>query len=48
MNLGGAKDRPSLAEIWEDAQQRLDGKEVKRHSYTKQSFFGVIGKKLMA
>jgi hypothetical protein len=23
MNLGGAKDRADLAEVWEDAKQRL-------------------------
>ncbi|KPI35343.1 uncharacterized protein AB675_9975 [Cyphellophora attinorum] len=47
MNLGGAKDRPSLSEIWEDVQLKLNGQSPKiRKSYTKQSFFQVIGAKI--
>jgi hypothetical protein len=47
MNMGGAKDRPSLVEIWEDVQLRLSGKEAHRKSYSKQSFIKVIGAKIM-
>jgi hypothetical protein len=28
MNLGGAKDRPLLKEIWENVAAKLDGKEA--------------------
>lgn len=42
MNIGGAKDRPSLVEIWEDVQLKLDGKDVHRRSYSKHSFVRVV------
>jgi hypothetical protein len=47
MNIGGAKDRPSLVQIWEDVQLKLGGKDVHRRSYSKQSFMKVMGAKIM-
>lgn len=34
MNLGGAKDRPLLDQIWENVQRQLEGKEVVHKKYT--------------
>lgn len=47
MNIGGAKDRPSITEIWEDVQSKMAGKQVDRVSYSTQSFFKVMAAKLM-
>ncbi|KAH8896111.1 hypothetical protein GQ53DRAFT_743452 [Thozetella sp. PMI_491] len=47
MNLGGAKDRPLLDQVWENVQAKLSNKKVLPFSiYTKQKFFSVIGKKI--
>lgn len=39
MNLGGAKDRAALDEIWENTQAMLDGKAAK---YTTLSTIGTL------
>jgi hypothetical protein len=46
MNLGGAKDRPALEEVWENVRAKLDGKEVVHKSYSLQSFLAVIREKV--
>lgn len=43
MNLGGAKDRVALGEVWEDVQAMLNEKgKGPRASYTKQSLFAGV------
>jgi len=51
MNLGGAKDRPELGQVWENAKAKLEGKkrvhEVYKHvaalGVFKRAIFGRIG-----
>ena len=47
MNLGGAKDRPSLKQIWENVYAQLQGKEIVHKKYTKQSAGSVIWEKVV-
>lgn len=47
MNLGGAKDRPSIVQIWQDVEAEMKGnKSVYGGVYEKQTFFQGIGMKL--
>jgi len=39
MNLGGAKDRPVLDQIWQNVSRQLKGQEV---MYTKYSTTGIF------
>ena len=39
MNLGGAKDRPMLDQIWQNVSRQLEGKEV---MYTTYSTTGIL------
>ena len=45
MNLGGAKDRPSLTQIWDNVEATLDGKAKVHPTLALQSFFEVMKKK---
>ncbi|KAK4496643.1 hypothetical protein PRZ48_012625 [Zasmidium cellare] len=46
-NLGGAKDRPLLEEVWRDVEAVVQGREkVVKGVYGKQTFFQGIGMKL--
>ena len=48
MNLGGAKDRPSLDEIWKDAQSIMRGDSSKpRETYSKQTMMTGLREKLL-
>lgn len=42
MNLGGAKDRPDLNQVWENVQAKLAGKSVVHKKYAKTSFTGMV------
>ena len=42
MNLGGAKDRPDLTQVWENVQAKLAGKAVVHKKYAKTSFTGMV------
>lgn len=42
MNLGGAKDRPDLNQVWENVQAKLAGKSVVHNKYAKTSFTGMV------
>jgi hypothetical protein len=42
MNIGGAKDRPDLGQVWENSQALLEGKGKIHGSYKLQSFFKVM------
>ncbi|TVY75612.1 hypothetical protein LSUE1_G007193 [Lachnellula suecica] len=46
MNLGGAKDRPDLVQVWENVQARLQGKQVVHASYKLQGFLGMVWGKI--
>lgn len=46
MNIGGAKDRPSLQEIWENSQALLDGRPVKHTTLSTEGFLKLIRKKI--
>ena len=47
MNLGGAKDRPSLTQIWENVYAQLNGKEQVHKKYTKQTATSVLWEKVV-
>ena len=40
MNFGGAKDRPQLAEVWENVEHQLDDRPTK---YDKVGRTGAVG-----
>jgi peroxiredoxin len=42
MNLGGAKDRPDLKQVWENMEAKMDGKPEVHKKYDLQSFAKVI------
>lgn len=46
MNLGGAKDRPDLTQVWDNVEAQLNGKPAVHKSFRLQSLFGVLGAKL--
>jgi hypothetical protein len=46
MNLGGAKDRPLLDQIWANVQAELKGEKKVYASYSKLGAAAVLGKKL--
>jgi peroxiredoxin len=46
MNLGGAKDRPDLKQVWENAEAKMEGKPKVHQTYDLQSFTKVIWGKL--
>ncbi|KAL6717723.1 hypothetical protein ACLMJK_005638 [Lecanora helva] len=46
MNLGGAKDRPSLKEIWENAEAEMQGKQLVHATIPLQSFIQGIKQKI--
>ena len=46
MNLGGAKDRPSLKEIWENVDAKLGGKEPVHSTYSSAGWVSIIGERL--
>jgi hypothetical protein len=46
MNLGGAKDRPDLNQVWENVLARLDGQPLMHKKYDLLSFRKVMTQKL--
>lgn len=46
MNMGGAKDRPELEQVWENVQATLKGQERIHNVYSLQGALGVLFKKL--
>ena len=42
MNLGGAKDRPSVKDIWENVDAKMHGKEEPHTSPTTAGVFSVL------
>jgi len=42
MNIGGAKDRPELPQIWENIQAKLKGEKQVHGAYKKISAIGVF------
>ena len=47
MNLKGAKDRPSLSEIWENAEAQMLGKPKVHEKYSLQGFTTGIRQAIM-
>jgi peroxiredoxin len=45
MNLGGAKDRPDLNQVWENVLARLNGQPLVHERYGLQSFMKVMTQK---
>lgn len=39
MNVGGATDRPSLVQIWENTQAEMSGKPAVHESYSTLKFW---------
>ena len=46
MNMGGAKDRPMLQEVWDNTAADLRGRSPVHKYYSKTTFFGVMGRKI--
>ena len=46
MNLGGAKDRPDLKQVWENAQAKMEGGKVVHEKYRLQGAVGVVWQKV--
>jgi hypothetical protein len=42
MNIGGAKDRPDLGQVWENVQAKLDDKEKVNDEYKTIGVWDVI------
>ena len=47
MNLGGAKDRPSLKEVWENAEADMAGKRPVHEIIPLLSFVQGIGRRFL-
>ncbi|KAH6991322.1 hypothetical protein BKA56DRAFT_574243 [Ilyonectria sp. MPI-CAGE-AT-0026] len=46
MNLGGAKDRPMLDQIWENVSRQLQGQEVTYTTYSMSGIFQALASKM--
>lgn len=46
MNLGGARDRPDLGQVWENCQARHAGQAPKHTSYSKLGFTKGVGQRI--
>ncbi|KAI1329000.1 hypothetical protein F5Y16DRAFT_367146 [Xylariaceae sp. FL0255] len=46
MNLGGAKDRPDLKQVWDNVEAQLHGRPKVHQKYSLQTFTRMILKKL--
>ncbi|KAJ6456688.1 hypothetical protein C8R45DRAFT_1034051 [Mycena sanguinolenta] len=46
MNLGGAKDRPVLGEVWENVQAQLNGKSKVHNTYSTLGALKLLGRKI--
>jgi hypothetical protein len=46
MNLGGAKDRPSIQGVWENVDAKMHGREEPHPSLTTAGVFSVLSERL--
>ncbi|KAI9715469.1 MAG: hypothetical protein M1812_005945 [Candelaria pacifica] len=46
MNLGGAKDRPDLNQVWDNVQAKLQGKQPVHTTYALTSLLGMLKSKI--
>lgn len=46
MNLGGAKDRPVLDEVWENVEAQLRGKPKVHNTYSTTGFLKMVRRKI--
>ena len=46
MNLGGAKDRPDLSQIWDNVDADMQGRKKVHERYSLQTFTGTMFKKI--
>ena len=46
MNMGGAKDRPALKEVWDNVAAQLEGKPPVHDKLSLQSVTGVLKEKV--
>lgn len=46
MNLGGAKDRPDLQEVWENVNSKLNNKQPSYAHFTNQKELDDLARKL--
>lgn len=46
MNLGGAKDRPVLDEVWENVEAQLHGKSKVHDTYSTIGFLKLVWSKI--
>jgi hypothetical protein len=42
MNLGGASDRPDLAQVWDNVRAKIEGKGVVHEVYKKTGILGTL------
>ncbi|KAK5689867.1 hypothetical protein LTR97_012627 [Elasticomyces elasticus] len=42
MNIGGAKDRPELQQVWENARAQFQGQAKEHQQYTTKGFSGLL------
>jgi hypothetical protein len=42
MNMGGAKDRPELGQVWDNVQAKLEGKKTVHRTYKLISAWNVL------
>lgn len=45
MNLQGGKDRPSLAEIWDNVKAKLEGEQPVHETYTTTGVVAILREK---
>jgi len=46
MNLGGAKDRPELGQVWDNVEAKLEGRKRVHEKYTTIGFLGMVWGKI--
>jgi len=46
MNMGGAKDRPDLGQVWENVQSKLNGTGEVHNVYKKTGVLGLLSQKI--
>lgn len=46
MNLGGAKDRPVLADVWDNAEAQLEDRKVPHSTVTTTGVWSILSEKI--
>ncbi len=46
MNLGGAKDRPLLAEVWDNVEAQIQEKELPHPTVTTTGVWSILSEKI--